>query len=153
MNSRPSRGPASHFPRRQAGSRDTTLIGSAARALSTHGCGGISHGRHASHASHVTLLPAPKTTHVAYPYAREVVIHLTAIQDCWVEFTTPGGGYLFQSYVVGGTSKTWTFRHAVDMRLGNPGGIRLTVDGKTPLPPGSAPPITLRLGLNGKISS
>jgi len=39
------------------------------------------------------------------------------------------------------------------MRLGNPGGIRLTVDGKNPLPPGTTQPITLRLGLRGKISS
>jgi hypothetical protein len=29
-----------------------------------------------------------------------VVIRLTAIEDCWVEFTTPGG-YLFQSHVTG----------------------------------------------------
>ena len=35
------------------------------------------------------------------------------------------------------------------MRLGNPGGIRLTVDGKNPLPPGTDNPITLSLGLNG----
>jgi hypothetical protein len=39
------------------------------------------------------------------------------------------------------------------MRLGNPGAIRLTVDGKNPLPPGTADPITLSLGLNDKISS
>ena len=40
-----------------------------------------------------------------------------------------------------------------DMRLGDPGGIRLTVDGKNPLPLGTANPITLSLGLHGKISS
>jgi len=39
------------------------------------------------------------------------------------------------------------------MRLGDPGGIRLTVDGKNPLPLGTANPITLSLGLHGKISS
>ena len=32
------------------------------------------------------------------------------------------------------------------MRLGDPGGIRLTVDGKNPLPLGTANPITLSLG-------
>jgi hypothetical protein len=63
------------------------------------------------------------------------------------------GGYLFLSYVVAGTLKRWAFRHPVNMRLGNPGGIRLTVDGKNPLPPGTANPITLRLGLPGKITS
>jgi hypothetical protein len=39
---------------------------------------------------------------------------------CWVKFTAPGGGYLFQSYVVGGTSKAWSFGHAIDMRLAIP---------------------------------
>jgi len=96
--------------------------------------------------------PPPKSTAVVEPYAHSVVIHLTAVEDCWVEFTSPGGGYLFQAYVVAGTSRTWAFRHAVDMRLGNPGGISLAVDGKNPLPPGTASPITLSLGLNGKIS-
>ena len=105
------------------------------------------------HAGRVAASAAPKTTRAAEPYAGKVVIRLTAIEDCWVEFTTRGGGYLFQSYVVGGTSKTWTFRYAVNMRLGNPGGVRLAVDGKNPLPPGPSPPVTLTLGLNGKISS
>jgi cytoskeletal protein RodZ len=102
--------------------------------------------RHASHVSHATP-PAPVA-----PYAHVVVIRLAAIEDCWVEFTTPGGGYLSQSYVVGGTSKTWTFPYPVAMRLGNPGGITLTVDGKNPLPPGTDSPITLGLGLNGQVS-
>ncbi len=104
------------------------------------------------HPGHATLPPAPATSPVPNPYADKVVIHLTAIEDCWVEFTTPAGGYLFQSVVVGGTSKRWVFRHAVDMRLGNPGGITLTVDGHNPLPPGTAQPITLRLRLHGKVS-
>jgi cytoskeletal protein RodZ len=90
-------------------------------------------------------------TAAANPYAHKVAIHLVAIEDCWVEFTTPGGGLLFQSVVNGGTSKRWVFGHAVDMTLGNPGGIRLTVDGKRLMPPGPPSPVTLRLGLGGKI--
>jgi hypothetical protein len=105
------------------------------------------------HAGRGTPSPAPRVAAVPQPYARKVVIRLVAIQDCWVGFTTPRGRYLFQSVVVGGTWKRWIFRHAVDMRLGNPGGIKLTVDGKNPLPPGTAHPLTLRLGLHGKISS
>jgi cytoskeletal protein RodZ len=101
------------------------------------------------HVSHATP-PAPVAT--VAPYAHLVVIRLTAIEDCWVQFTTTGGGYLFQSYVVGGTSKTWSFSYPVAMRLGNPGGISLTVDGKNPLPPGTASPITLGLGLNDHVS-
>ena len=50
--------------------------------------------------------PAPTPTHVSHT----VVIRLTAIEDCWVEFTTPAGGYLSQDYVVGGSSMTWTFQ-------------------------------------------
>jgi cytoskeletal protein RodZ len=105
------------------------------------------------HAGHARQRPAPKPSAVVAPYAHSVVIQLAAIEDCWVEFTSPSGGYLLQDYVVGGTSQTWTFGYAVDMRLGNPGGIRLTVDGKNPLPPGTANPITLSLGLNDKIST
>jgi cytoskeletal protein RodZ len=101
---------------------------------------------------HATPSPALSSP-VSDTYAHKVAIHLTAIEDCWVEFTAPSGRYLFQSYVVAGTSKWWTFGHAVDMRLGNPGGIRLTVDGLNPLPPGTINAITLSLGLHGKISS
>ena len=97
-------------------------------------------------AAAAAALPAPAR------YAHLVAIHLTAIEDCWVEFTTPAGAYLSQSIIAGGTSHQWAFRHPVDLRLGNPGGIRLTVDGRHPLPPGTVEPITLRLGLGAKIS-
>ncbi len=85
-------------------------------------------------------------------YAHRVAVRLTAVEDRWVEFTTPGGGYLFQVYIVAGTSRRWSFHQAVDMIVGNPGGIKLTVDGTNPLPPGTAQAITLRLSLNDKIS-
>ena len=103
--------------------------------------------RHAQHRQRpAAASPAPS------PAAALTGIRLTAVQDCWVEFTTPAGRYLFQAYVTGGTTRTWTFRHAVDMRLGNPAGIRLTVDGTNPLPPGTTAPITLRIGRHGKIA-
>jgi cytoskeletal protein RodZ len=105
------------------------------------------------HTGHPRPHPAPRPSPAVAPYAHSTVIQLAAIEDCWVEFTTPGGGYLSQAYVTGGTSRTWTFSYAVDMRLGNPGGITLTIDGKNPLPPGTADPITLSLGLNDQISS
>lgn len=105
--------------------------------------------RATNQAGHGTSPPAVASPTLA-PYAHEVVVHMAARKDCWVEFTTPAGAELFQSYVVAGASRSWTFRHAVDMRLGNPGGVRLTVDGKNPLPPGTAHPITLSLGLHGQ---
>jgi len=113
------------------------------------GTGSATHHR----ARHATRNPSLKPATAVEPYAHEVVIRLTAIEDCWVEFTTPGGVHLSQSYVVAGTSKTWTFGYPVDMRLGNPSGISLAVDGRNPLSPGTANPITLSLGLNGNISS
>lgn len=95
---------------------------------------------------------APATTPVPRrPYARTVTIRLTAFGDCWVQFTTARGAYSTQLVVPGGTSKRWVFRHAIDMRLGNPRGVRLIVDGKNPLPPGPRP-VTLRLGMHGKVS-
>jgi cytoskeletal protein RodZ len=96
---------------------------------------------------HHAVLPATPSPSSA-PSAHEVVIRLAATEDCWVEFTTASGGYLLQSYVSAGTSRRWTFRQAVDMQLGNPGGVALRVNGKNPLPPGISHPITLRLGLS-----
>jgi cytoskeletal protein RodZ len=111
-------------------------------------------GLHRATYRHAAAPSAPAaTTPAPAPSAPKIAIHLVAIRDCWVEFTTPTGRYLFQSYVVAGTSKRWAFRQPVTMRLGNPGGIRLTVDGKNPLPPGTATPITLSLRLPGKTSS
>ena len=79
--------------------------------------------------------------------SQDVVISLTALRDCWVEFTKPDGAYLLQDYVVGGMSKTWTFRHTVRMNIGNPGGIELTVNGKRVASPGiTGQPVTLSLG-------
>jgi cytoskeletal protein RodZ len=100
---------------------------------------------HPSAASAASSSPAPSATPTHA--SRTVVIQLTAIEDCWVEFTTPGGTYLSQDYVVGGSTKTWTFRHEVNMQIGNPGGILLTVNGKNLGRPGSpGQPVTLSLG-------
>lgn len=99
---------------------------------------------------HLPARSAPGTSPGPHSYAHEVVIQLTAIQDCWVEFSTPANQYLFQSYIVAGASKRWIFAHAIDMRLGNPSGVKLTVDGKNPLPPGAKSPVTLSLRPGGR---
>lgn len=99
--------------------------------------GSVASGRH--HAvSPETPSPAPS--------GHRIVVELTATDDCWVEFTTRGGRVLFQSYVAAGASRRWTFMHAVDMQLGNPGGVKLTVNGTNQLPPGMSHPVTVRLG-------
>lgn len=100
------------------------------------------------HPSAAPSTPAPTPTHVSHT----VVIRLTAIEDCWVEFTTPAGGYLSQDYVVGGSSMTWTFHRNVTMQIGNPGGILLTVNGKNLGRPGSVgQPVTLSFGPDKKL--
>ncbi|MGO9218544.1 MAG: RodZ domain-containing protein [Streptosporangiaceae bacterium] len=101
--------------------------------------------RHHTHpaAASPTRSAAPASPAVS----QNVTISLTAIQDCWVEFTKPDGRFLLQAYVVGGSSKTWTFFRTVNMDIGNPGGILLTVNGKKVGSPGTAgQPVTLSLG-------
>ena len=108
--------------------------------------------RPAQHHHAAASAHSPSPSAPAHP--RTVVIKLTALQDCWVEFTRPSGRYLSQAYIVGGSSKTWTFRHAVVMQIGNPGGILLTVDGKKLGRPGSpGQPVTLSFGPDRRLPS
>lgn len=106
------------------------------------------------HTQPSTTSSTPPATPASPSVANQsVVISLTAIQDCWVEFTKPDGRFLSQAYVVGGSSKTWTFTQAVNMDIGNPGGIMLTVNGKKLGSPGSAgQPVTLSLGPGKPVS-
>ena len=81
-----------------------------------------------------------------------LVIRLTASATCWVEFTRPNGHVILQTYVFGGHTRTWRFKHAVNMQLGNPGGILLTVNGKDYGHPGSVgQPVTLSFGPGHKL--
>ena len=69
-----------------------------------------------------------------------------------MEFTNPHGQTLFQAYVVSGSTRTWRFRHAVSMQIGNPGGIVLTVNGKDLGHPGTyGQPVTLNFGPGKKL--
>ncbi len=77
--------------------------------------------------------------------AHAVVVHLTAVRPVSVVFTAPSGKTLFRSTIAAGASKKWTFRHDVTMRLTNPKDAKLVVNGKNPLLPGSAAPVTLAL--------
>ena len=103
---------------------------------------------HPSAAAAAPTTPTPTPTHVSHT----VVIRLTAIEDCWVGFSTPSGTPLSQYLVVGGSSKTWRFRHAVTMQIGNPAGVMLTLNGKNLGSPGSAGPVTLSFGPHKKLS-
>ncbi len=106
------------------------------------------------HPSTAPAAPSPTPSPVATHASHTVVIRLTAIEDCWVEFTKSAGHYLSQDYVVGGSTKTWTFHHAVTMQIGNPGGILLTVNGRNLGRPGSpGQPVTLSFGPGTKLPS
>jgi cytoskeletal protein RodZ len=96
-------------------------------------------------------VPSPTPTHASHT----VVIHLTAIEDCWVEFTRPDGAFMSQAYVIAGGMRTWTFHHTVSMQIGNPGGILLNVNGKNRNlgPQGAAGPVTLTLGPGTKLAA
>jgi cytoskeletal protein RodZ len=73
--------------------------------------------------------PSTTPTPSATP-PNDVVIQLTASEDCWVELTSTDGSQIYMGVVPAGGSKTWTEKKAVDVRLGNPSGVELTVNGK-----------------------
>lgn len=88
----------------------------------------------AAHAAKPT--PAPSAAHVS----SDVVIKLTALENCWVQITRRSdGSQIYMGTILAGASMTWTEKHAVQMKLGNPGGIVLTVDGKRQSPPTNQP--------------
>ena len=76
---------------------------------------------------------APRPTHPAYPPG-EAQIKLTATQDCWVGITDATGKQLYNGVIQAGKSMTWLERQQVAVRLGNPAGITLMVNGKNATP-------------------
>jgi cytoskeletal protein RodZ len=76
---------------------------------------------------------APRPTRPAFPPG-EAQIRLTATQDCWVGITDASGKQLYNGVVQAGKSVTWRERHRVAVRLGNPSGITLMVNGRNATP-------------------
>jgi cytoskeletal protein RodZ len=81
--------------------------------------------------------PSTQPTHSAKPSPTQsatptdVVIKVNAAEECWVLLTrTSDGSQIFMGVVPAGTSMTWKETQPVSIRLGNPGGITLTVDGQ-----------------------
>jgi hypothetical protein len=84
-----------------------------------------------------TASPAPSVT------TTDVVIKVAATEECWVLLTrTSDGSQIFMGVVPAGSSKSWTENKAVSIRLGNPGGVVLSVDGQVQ-PIKTAQPVTL----------
>jgi cytoskeletal protein RodZ len=102
------------------------------------------HGKHSGHlaasttptttprpsAQPTTAQPTPSTTPAPTP--ADVVINVAAgPEDCWVLLTkVSDGSQIYMGIVQAGTSMTWTEKQSVNIRLGNPGAITLTVNGK-----------------------
>jgi transcriptional regulator with XRE-family HTH domain len=79
----------------------------------------------------VTAKPtAAPVTHATAPPKNEAVIQLTAISDCWVGLNGPTGQSIYQGIIPAGTTRTWDEKNPVSMVIGNPPGIKLTVNGK-----------------------
>jgi cytoskeletal protein RodZ len=111
------------------------VSGNSGRSRSAASVGAPTHKAPAS--AKPTAHPSPT------PTSHDVVIQLTANEDCWVLLTNSGdGAQLFMGVIPAGSSRTFTEKKAVDVRLGNPGGVVLTVNGRRQNP-NSTVPVTL----------
>jgi cytoskeletal protein RodZ len=99
----------------------------------------------------VTPSPSPTATKTATKAAGppRAVIVVTAKEDCWVGLTSAGGKQIFQGIVSAGKTQTWTEKGAVDMVIGNPPGIKVTVDGKN-VTPNTVQVVTLSINPSAK---
>ena len=76
---------------------------------------------------------------------RTLHIRLTATQNCWVQLKNRWGATLFSGMVYAGNTMNWTQKHRVTMILGNPSGVKVRVNGRNPVPPGTVRSVTLTL--------
>ena len=95
--------------------------------------------------------PSPTASPTAPAPSHNVVIQLTAVEDCWVYLTDGQGSTIYSGVVPAGSTQTWKERQAVNLRLGNPAGVVLTVNGKKDSP-GTSQPVTLTLGPAQRVS-
>jgi cytoskeletal protein RodZ len=113
--------------------------------------------QHAGTTTHKTAAkhrPKPASSSPAPPtLANDVVIRLTATENCWVMLTTASGKQIYEGIVYAGTSMHWTEKQSVSLMLGNPGGVSLTVNGKRPAAANTTQPVTLTLGPGQKTTS
>jgi cytoskeletal protein RodZ len=112
------------------------IIGySAYHLVSTHG------NKHLTAAGSTTSPPAPSPTPPSptptptvspTPTLSDVVINLAVgPEDCWVLLTKASdGSQIYMGTIPAGSTMTWTEQEAVNIRLGNPAAVVLTVNGK-----------------------
>lgn len=100
-----------------------------------------------------TPTPTTKASPTVAPTPSDVVIKVAATEECWVLLTrTSDGSQIFMGVVPAGSSMTWTENQAVSIRLGNPGGITLTVNGAR-APINTVLPVTLNFSPPGSSSA
>ena len=129
------------------------IIGFAAyRLVSSHGNkSGLAAGVAATTSNHPSVRPSPSAaaSHAPAATPSDVVIKVDAVEECWVQLTrTSDGSQIYMGVVPAGGSMTWTEKQGVSIRLGNPGGITLTVDGQ-PQPIKTVLPVTLSYSPQG----
>ena len=96
-----------------------------------------------SHQATASAKPSARPTPSPTPTSDDVVIQLTATEDCWVQLTSSSdGSQIYMGVIQAGASMKWTEKQAVNVRLGNPGGVVLTVNGQRQNPD-STVPVTL----------
>jgi hypothetical protein len=117
------------------------IIGFGAYRLVSDNGSGPKPAAHLAAPTHKATASAKPTAHPSpTPTSHDVVIELTATEDCWVLLTSPGdGAQIFMGVIPAGSSRTFTEKKAVDVRLGNPGGVVLTVNGQRQNPNSTAP--------------
>jgi len=100
--------------------------------------------RPAAAVSHRPTATAKPSAHPSpRPTFHDVVIQLTATENCWVQLTNSSDGtQIYMGVIQAGASMKWTEKKAVNVRLGNPGGVILTVNGQRQNP-ASTVPVTL----------
>ena len=107
------------------------IIGFGAYRLASHDRSGGKSAATQTQRPTVSAKPSPHPSASATPSRSDVVIKLTANQDCWVLLTkSSDGSQIYMGVVPAGSSRTWTEKQTVSVRLGNPPGVVLTVDGK-----------------------
>ena len=110
------------------------IIGySAYHLVSTHGKKNVAStvARPTPHASVLRTTPKPSPKPTPTVVVDDVVIRLTAVQNCWVLLTrSSSGSQIYMGEIPAGHTLRWTEREAVRLELGNPPGVQLTVNGR-----------------------
>jgi len=92
--------------------------------------------RSAGTASHSTTTPPPsRSPGITQPVSQtrtHIKVTLVALAGnvTWAQATTAGGKVLWAGDLSSGSRKTWIVKHPLTVRLGNPGGARLYLNGK-----------------------